>query len=197
MDFQITSLNVEGLSPAKAEILSSLNTDILCVQETHKDVALNIPGLYLIIHHGSNIHGSAIYARDKSIILNSQDMTESGVEILKIESTHFNVISVYKPPPTPFHWPLQYTTSEKPLVVIGDFNSHSTKWGYSDNNNDGDAVEEWSDQHNITLLHDAKDKPSFSSARWKRGYNPDLVFVSSRHLQNFQKVYEYSDDQVL
>ncbi len=73
-------------------------------------------------------------------------------------------------------------------LVMGDFNSHSTLWGYSQTNNDGEEVEFWRLNQNLTLLHDAKHKPSFLSARWRRGYNPYLAFVSSRHLNNFDKL---------
>ena len=186
--FTIASFNVEGISSAKIEILSNLKFDILCLQETHKEMTPDIPGMNLLIQHGNTVHGSAIYSRDKSTILGTQDLSTNGLEILRIETTYFNVVSVYKPPPTPFVWPSMPTlTDEKLTIVIGDFNSHSTKWGYRENNADGDAVEEWSLNCDLTLLHDAKDKPSFSSARWKRGYNPDLAFVSSKHTQNFEK----------
>ncbi|KAL7379523.1 hypothetical protein ABVT39_000762 [Epinephelus coioides] len=60
-------------------------------------------------------------------------------------------------------------------ISIGDFNSHSTLWGYEVNDRDGDEVETWLESKHLTLIHDAKLPKSFNSARWKRGYNPDLV----------------------
>ena len=54
-------------------------------------------------------------------------------------------------------------------------------------NNAGDAVELWALSKDLTLLHDAKDEPSFRSACWQRGYNPDLVFASSRIIKNVEK----------
>ena len=78
--FQILSFNAEGLSSAKIEILANLKPDIVCLQETHKERAIpNIPGMNLIVHHGSPVHGSAIYARDTSIVTNSQDISADGL----------------------------------------------------------------------------------------------------------------------
>ena len=71
--------------------------------------------------------------------------------------------------------------------MIGDFNSHSTSWGYDETNADGEAVEEWATKLNLTILHSAKDNPSFNSARHRKGYNPDLTFVSARHINNFER----------
>ncbi|XP_066958959.1 uncharacterized protein [Macrobrachium rosenbergii] len=62
-----------------------------------------------------------------------------------------------------------------------------TPWGYSQNNTDGEAVEEWALNNNRTILHSAKGKLSFLSTRWKRGYNPDLALVSPCRCPNFEK----------
>lgn len=65
---------------------------------------------------------------------------------------------------------------------MGDFNSHSTLWGYNDTNNDGRGVSDWADLEGVFLVHDGKEKGTFHSARWDRDYNPDLCFVSkNRH----------------
>jgi len=65
-------------------------------------------------------------------------------------------------------------------VVNGHFSSHSLsyKWRYGDINNDGQKVEEWAEDGNLTLIHDPKLQASFNSGRWKKGYNPNLIFVS-------------------
>ena len=88
------------------------------------------------------------------------------------------VHSMYKPPPEPFRL---HTLGQrnKPHIVIVEFNSHSTLWGYTTTNSDGESVEQWADSNSLSLIHNAKLPKSFNSAIWKNGYNPDLIFVSS------------------
>lgn len=62
--------------------------------------------------------------------------------------------------------------------VIGEFNSHSTSYGYTETNKDGNAAEEWAERNQLFLLHDAKLPASFNSGQWRREYNPDNIFGS-------------------
>ena len=183
---RIISFNAEGLSAAKLDLLANLRANVLCIQETHKDQSLpKIPGMKLIISHQSPIHGSAVYACEKTIIHKSKDLSEEGLEILQVEADTLNIISVYKPPPAPFSHPQINIPDNKPCLVVGDFNSHNTVWGYESTNHDGEAVEEWALVNNLSILYDAKDGTTFQSARWRRGYNPDLTFVSAKYHQLF------------
>ena len=51
--------------------------------------------------------------------------------------------------------------------------------GYDATYNNGVAVVQWAESNRLTPIHDAKLHKSFNSARWKKGYNPDLIFASS------------------
>ena len=44
--------------------------------------------------------------------------------------------------------------------------------------NDGNAVEQCAVSSNLSIIHDAKLQKSFNSARWMKGYNPDLIFAT-------------------
>ena len=97
--------------------------------------------------------------------------------------------SVYKPPAVAFKFPHCIPqVPGKPQIIMGDFNSHSTQWGYKDSNKDGDLVEDWMDSNQLSLIHDPKLPSSFHSARWKPGYNPDLVIVTSNIADLCQKI---------
>ena len=65
-----------------------------------------------------------------------------------------------------------------PQIVIGDFNSHNTIWGYDTTDNNGVAVVQCVESNSLTLIHDAKLPISFNSERWKKGYIPDFIFAS-------------------
>ena len=77
---------------------------------------------------------------------------------------------MYKPPNDLLELPA-LGLRKLPHIVIGNFNSHSTTCGYASTDNYGEACD-------FTLIHDAKLPKSFNSARWKKGYNPNLIFTS-------------------
>jgi len=133
-------------------------------------------------------HGSAIFTKPMLEIKSSDVTNVGGIEFLTIELTKCTVTSVYKPPNIPFtfHKPDNFNNSST-KIIIGDFNSHHTERGYENTNDDGERVEQWADGNQLSVIHDSKLPPSFNSARWKRGYNPDLVMVSENIRQQCVK----------
>jgi len=64
-------------------------------------------------------------------------------------------------------------------VYVGDFNSHSTNWGYATENEDGEQLCRWATLHRLHLLYDAKQGGTFISGRWGTETTPDLCFVTT------------------
>lgn len=184
----IVSINIEGITRVKEELLSTIfkstSCDIMCVQETHRNQTLNapsIPGMKLaaIRHHRK--HGSAIFTKPNMTIQSVKIYEQNDIEFITVHLPNISVSSIYKPPNSPFIAPSlksEDSLQHKPNIVIGDFNSHSSSWGYTETNDDGEAVEIWAQGEDMVLIHNNKLPPSFNSDRWKKGYNPDLIFVS-------------------
>ena len=158
----VISANIEGLTAFKASILSEM-----CKRA----------GMSLVAEHPNNKYGSAILIRDALKVDNVYERVQGTVELITIVMSGVNVHSVYNPPNDQFAL-TALGHRDLPHIVIGDFNSHSTSCGYDTTDNNGEAVEQWADSCNLTLIHDAKLPKSFNSARRKKGYNPDLIFAS-------------------
>ena len=179
----VISANIEGLTSAKASILSEMCKRecciCLCLQETHRSTNLRRPkiaGMSLVVKLPHK-YGIAIIIRNDLKVKKIYERVQGTVEIITIVMPGVVVHSVYMPPNAPFELPaLGHRNLQH--IVIGDFNSHSTTWGYTSTNNEGEAVEQGAESGDFTLIHDAKLPKSFNSARWKKGYNPDLIFAS-------------------
>jgi exonuclease III len=68
-EFNVITLNIEGFSVIKGELLAHLcekeKCEVLCVQETHRDKVSprpKIPGMNLVIELPHPKYGSAIYS---------------------------------------------------------------------------------------------------------------------------------------
>lgn len=84
---------------------------------------------------------------------------------------------IYKPPiiPIVFEEPENYRKKNTKI----DFNSHIMMWGYTENNEDGENVENLAERNNMSLMHDANLLPSFNSVVvvivWWKGCNLDYI----------------------
>ena len=137
-----------------------------------------IPGITLVAERPHDKYGSAILIRDDLKVKSISATTANYVDMITTELPNVVVHSVYDPPSDQFvlH-PLEHRIL--PQIVIGDFNNHKNIWGYDHTYNNGVAVVQWAESNSLTLIHDAKLTKSFNSARWKKGYHPDLIFTSS------------------
>ena len=184
----IMSFNVEGLSAAKQQLVADLSSKhrcaVVCMQETHRgpnDNRPNVPGMDFAIERPHAQYGSAIFVTSGTIV-NATSLTEvNNIEILRVDLRGISVGSVCKPPGErfSFHQP-PTAVGDQQHVIIGDFNSHSSTWGYATTNIDGELVEDWTENQRLTLIHDPKLPSSFNSGRWRRGYNPDIIFATNR-----------------
>ena len=183
-ELTVTSINIEGMSAAKQQLLAELcekqKCDVLCVQEIHRGlnaIRPNIRGMSLVAEMPHEQYGSAIFVRNNCICDSTSTSNTNNVEIIQAQLNKLTVTSVYKPPNEQFSFGSNLASTQM-NVVIGDFNSHGVEWGYRSTDENGRLVEQWSETNQLSLVHDAKQPKSFNSKRWQQGYNADLAFVS-------------------
>ena len=161
----VMSFDVEGLSAAKQQLVADLSSKhqcaVICMQETHRapnDIRPNVPGMDLAIERHRAQYDSAIFVTSSTIVNATSPTEVNNIEILRVDLRGISVTSVYKPPGgrLSFHQP-PTAIGDQLQVIIGDFNSHSSTWGYATTNTDGELVEYWAENQILSLIHD----PSF------------------------------------
>ena len=176
-------INIGGYSQAKAEIVSTFahDYDIVYMQDRHigpEYCPPSIHGMKLIAETRHMKYGYAVYAKPT---LNIDEVhtavTDSQIELITVKLAKITITSVYKPPASEFEWPSPPERCRRPLhLVIGDFNSHSTAWGYEQNDCNGDRVEAWAEASNLSL----KTTQVFLQCSMEERINPDVAFVRTR-----------------
>ena len=117
-----------------------------------------------IVERPHDQYGSAIFVKERTIVESIHTDDQNNIKNLSVDLGSIVITSVYKPPATPFKLP-PLLQPHKNRIVIGDFNSHDIQWRYNSTNEDGNAVEQWSDSNQLSLVYDAEHPPSFTSAR--------------------------------
>ena len=140
------SANIEGLSAVKASMLSDLckehHCHWLCLQETHRGARKarpRIPGMTLVAEHPHAKYGSTIFIRDNLKVKSISVTAANHVEVITAELPDVVIHYVYKPSREYFVLPPLGRRS-LPHIVIWDFNSHNTIWGYDATDNNGVTV---------------------------------------------------------
>jgi len=147
-----------------------------------------LPGMTLIGEIPNKQYVSAIFSKSGLIVESAEHSNTENIEIITIVVKGCMDTSIYKPFNINFDFekPKNFNNSAV-KIVVGDFNSHSCSWGYLDTDQNGEKVEEWAEVELLSLIHDPKLSKSFNIGRWKKGYNPNLIFASSNISQQCVK----------
>lgn len=70
--------------------------------------------------------------------------------------TNCAITFVYKPPHIETTANSFCSLNTDSHFVVEYFNSHSSLWGYSDHDGNGEAMIQWAETNSLTLLHDSK-----------------------------------------
>lgn len=120
--------------------------------------------------------GIATYVKDELLpatqVLPAINQFSVGIKINAITMVNF-----YKPPSAGFEQNV-FPRFESPSIILGDFNSHHTLWGYDDIDQDGTNLVNWMTREDYSLPYSASDPGTFLSKRLNRSYSPDLCFLS-------------------
>lgn len=184
-NINIMQLNVEGISKQKCEYMEKQfvdeDIDVAVVQETHlkqEGPRSEIRGYTMVAakHHYHVKFGLATYVKD-DLLPSTQVIASNSTFYAGITINDLTIVNVYKPQSANLEENV-LPKFDKPSIVLGDFNSHNTLWGYTSDDNDGNKVKDWMERQNYSLLFDSNDPGTFQSRTWNQSYTPDLCFVS-------------------
>lgn len=132
-----------------------------------------------IRHH--MIYGSTIFAKPNIFIHSIKINAQNDIKFITVPLPNISVSSIYKPPNASFipsNLKSECLLPHNRNIVIGDFNSHSSSWGYTESNGNSEAVENWTQREDMVLIHNNKLPSSSNSGRWKKEYNNNLILAS-------------------
>ena len=102
---KVMSVNIEGLSSAKQQILAELcanhKCDVLCMQETHRGsgaVRPRVSGMNLVTEIAHEQYGSALFISDSCTCESTSTSSSDNIEIIQATLNRVSINSYYKPP---------------------------------------------------------------------------------------------------
>lgn len=135
--------------------------NILCLQETHISEGAHpdrfkLQGFQLACHDDRPKYGTAIYIHEDVPLYTIIPPTKiNDTSTIGVIVGGISIYNIYKPPNT--SWVLgSLSIVSKPSVILGDFISHNTLWGYAITDKAGEALEEWIGSQDLYLIQDLK-----------------------------------------
>ncbi|KAK3740855.1 hypothetical protein RRG08_011317 [Elysia crispata] len=193
--------NAEGAYQKKISVTERLHRakiNVACIQETHLNpnhrFSLRGYQTFRMDREGRQKEGVLILVKNdipaKDFKIDTGQQSEIHGAYITVGNKIVIIFNLYCPSDKDLALHTMNLPPENYLTV-GDFNSHSTSWGYKESDRRGDEVEGWQIENNLLLLNDPEDPPTFFSRRWISASTPDLAFASddiskitSRKVQN-------------
>ena len=186
----ILQWNAEGLYRKTTALKQRLLTDnihVACIQETHLNPDNRLPSIrgytpYRMDREGHK-GGVLILVKNNLVVIEdckvetNQQAEIHGVKV-KVDDREITIFNIYCPQDKALNLQSMETPSEN-CIVLGDLNSHSTTWGYEENDKRGDEVEDWQIETDLLLLNDPEDPPTYFSRRWLTTTTPDIAFATN------------------
>jgi len=95
----------------------------------------------MVNYIGHKKHGVATYINQKKSFYNIKRV-EGNENATGVQIDNLTIFNVYKL--SSRNWSTTVLPiCQHPIVYIGDFNLHSTEWGYLSENKDGEALSNW------------------------------------------------------
>ena len=146
----VLKLNIEGLAASKMNVLHHLAVQyqalVILLQKSHCTCAdkLTTPGFTLAGPSLSRKHCFATFVHDRlKWTLVGQSPATSETEWLCVEVDIYEIVNVYKPPPTRLQ-ASDLQVFPHPVLYAGDFNCPHVNWGYKTSSADGECLVAWS-----------------------------------------------------
>ena len=194
--------NAEGVFKKKLVLQNFLRdkkVDIICIQETHLTDALrfSIRGyqgfrLDRVGHKGGLL--TLVRNNYSAVVTETADWegTEQITVKIILPKSEILVVNCYCAPNKEMRLQL-IPISENGSLILGDFNSHSTNWGYKSTDKRGEQLEDWMIENRLLLVNKPDDKPTHFHRAWKTTSHPDLAIATD----NLHKICEKSvEDQL-
>ena len=194
--------NAEGVFKKKLVLQNFLRdkkVDIICIQETHLTDALrfSIRGyqgfrLDRVGHKGGLL--TLVRNNYSAVVTNTADWegTEQIAVKILLPKSEILVVNCYCAPSKEMRLQL-IPVSENGSLILGDFNSHSTNWGYKSTDKRGEQMEDWMIENRLLLVNKPDDQPTHYHRAWKTTSHPDLAIAT----ENLHKICEKSvEDQL-
>ena len=100
-----------------------------------------------------------------------------GVKVIISDDVTITVFNLYSPPDRQIELD-SIEPGSTDWIILGDFNSHSPSWGYTDLDSKGEEVENWVIANQLVLINHPEDPPSFYSRAWRTCSTPDLAIAT-------------------
>ncbi|VDO08938.1 unnamed protein product [Rodentolepis nana] len=189
---QILQWNAGGMSPDKKiqvqKILQTYDVDIFTIMKANisddKLKYYRFPGytLYNLPKYRQVASGILTGVKEGLTshydLIKSMGSTQDKCEIIRLNvwkcQNHFKIYAVYNPPQNCPNF--DFLNISHKTVILGDFNAHSTRWGYKDTNIAGKEIEDMLNSNPLELIYSNEDPATYLHCNGTRT-TPDLLLA--------------------